>query len=589
MSAIAPAQGLQYAAPEVKDMEKHADGHSNEVSSSTGHESDDSEEFQEGVQRVRAITAAWTKTELISMFCFLYLIEFVDFLQNAIDAALNPYITSSFGRHGLLNVSSIMSTALAGCIPLATAKVIDLWGRVEGFAFMLLIALVGMIMKAVCKNVETYIAAHVLYWGGHIGILYVVDVMIADMTSLKNRMIIFGINGTTRIASIFAGPAIADLFLARSNFRWAFGAFAIILTACSLPAMGLMVHMYRKAVANGLARRKKSDRTALQSLWYYVVQFDVLGILLIMFAFCLFLLPFSLVSYAPQGWNTPYIIAMIVLGFCLFPAFAIWEKNFAPVQFLPWKYLKQGTILGSCLLYGVMFLSTMTWNGYFNSYLQVVNRLSITNAGYVLNSFALTSAVFGPLIGWLISYTGNFKWVAYSGVPIMLLGTALIIPFRAPDTNPGVIALTQILVGLGTGIFALCGQLAVMTPVTHQQIAAVNALWGLFGSFGAAIGYAIASAMWTNLLPTELLNRLPESSKADYLTIYGDMVLQMSYADGSLEREAVVGAYQSVMRKMVIAGACLVPLCIGSIWLWKDINIKKLEEEEGKQTKGNVF
>ncbi|KAJ3546615.1 hypothetical protein NM208_g1920 [Fusarium decemcellulare] len=555
-----------------------------------GHESDESNQFQAGVQRVRVITETWSKPTLASMFCLFYLIVFVDFLQNSIDSALNPYITSSFGSHGLLNVVGIMSTMLGGCVPLTLAKIIDIFGRVEGYAFSLLVAIIGMIMKATCKNVETYFAAHVLYWTGHIGILYVIDVMVADITTLKNRMIIFGINGTPRIAATFAGPKIGELFYNNLNFRWAFGSFAIILFGCSLPAMGTMWMMFRRARKMGyLSEREQSGRAWYQSIWYYFLEFDIIGILLVMLAFVLFLLPFSLVAYAPNGWKTGYIIAMIVLGILMVPVFYSWEKWFAPVQFLPFKYLKEPTIIGSCLLYGVMFLSTFCWNGYFNSYLQVVHRQSITHAGYILNSFSLTSSVFGPLIGMLISYTGNFKWVAYSGVPIMLLGTALIIPFRAPDTNPGVLALTQVLLGLGTGIFAICGQIAVMAPVTHQQIAVVNAIWGLFGGIGSSIGFAIAGGMWNNLLPQELYKRLPEDTKDQYRVIFGDIVTQMSYADGTPERDAVVGAYSAVMRKMVIAGACTVPLCLASIWLWKNINVKKIEEEKGKQTKGTVF
>ncbi|KPM39017.1 Siderophore iron transporter mirB [Neonectria ditissima] len=584
-----PAVEAQPAPVDIEKNDISTPANVVDIEDEKGHQTDDSEQFQQGVQRVRAIAAIWSKPTLISMFVLLYLISFVDFLQNAIDAALNPYITSSFDKHGLLNISSIMSTALGGCIPLATAKVIDIWGRVEGFFFMMVLTLVGMIMKATCQNMETYIAAHVLYWAGHIGVLYVIDVMCADITSLKNRMIIFGINGTPRIASTFAGPAIAELFYENSNFRWAFGAFAIILAACSVPAMGVMVYMYRKARKAGLARKQRSDRSVVQSIAYYFIQFDGVGILLIMFAFCLFLLPFTLVAYAPNGWKTPYIIAMIVLGILLFPTFAAWEKYYAPVQFLPWKYLKQGTIIGSCLLYGAMFLSIFCWNAYFNSYLQVVHRQSITHAGYILNSFSLTSAVFGPIFGLIISYTGNFKYLSYAGVPITLLGTALLIPFRSPNTSPGVLAFTQVLCGLGTGIFATCGQLAVMAPVTHQELAAVNAIWGLFGGFGSSIGFAIGGALWNNLLPQELYNRLPEASKANATIIFGDIVTQMSYLDGSPERDAIVGAYSHVMRLMVIAGSCLVPLCAVSIFMWKNINVKKLEEEQGKQTKGMVF
>jgi hypothetical protein len=208
--------------------------------------------------------------------CFnrLYLVEFVDMLQNYIDSGLNPYVTSEFSTHGLLAVGNIMSTALGGCIPLATAKAIDIWGRVEGFVLMLALSLAGMAMKAACRNVQTYIAAHVLYWTGHIGLIYVIDVMCSDMTSLKNRMIIFGINGTPRIAATFAGPVITELFLTNLNFRWAFGVFAILLFVCSIPAIGVMLYMYRKARQAGLAKKTRSGRTLPQSLMYYFIQFD---------------------------------------------------------------------------------------------------------------------------------------------------------------------------------------------------------------------------------------------------------------------------------------------------------------------------
>ena len=526
-----------------------------------------------------------------SHHCRLYLISFVDYLQNAIDASLNPYITSSFGSHGLLNIGSILSSIIGGVAPLALAKIVDIWGRVEGFLVMLLVCVVGMIMKATCQNVQQYVGAHVLYWSGHIGMIYVIEVIISDMTSLRHRAFWFAVNGTPRIASTFAGPAIAEAFYKNVNFRWAFGAFAIILVGCCAPAMALMVYMSQKAKKEGFiqSRKRNTERTWYQSIWHYIIELDLAGIIILTAALSCLLLPFSLVAYAPHGWKTGYIIAMLVLGVLLFPGFYAYERYVAPVQFLPFKYLKQGTIIGSALLYGIMFLSTFCWNTYYGSYLQVVHRLSITNSGYVLNAYSLTSTVFAPLIGALISWTGNFKWTAYTGVPIMLLGTALIIPLRNPDANPGVLAFTQILVGLGSGFFTVCSSIAIMAPVTHQYIAAVNALGTLFGGVGAGVGIAIAGALWNNLLPVELTNRLPESQKANAHTIFGDIVLQMSFADGSPERKAIVDSYSHVMRLMVIAGACFMPLCLLSIFVWKNINVKKIEEEKGKQTKGTVF
>ena len=204
----------------------------------------------------------------------LYLIHFVDMLQNYIDSGLNPYVTSAFASHGLLTVGTVISTALGGCVPLTMAKVIDLWGRVEGFCMMLLICVLGMIVKAVCTNVQSYIGGHILYWTGHIGLLYVIDVMCADITSLKNRMIIFGINATPRIAATFAGPEITEHFLYGPGWRWAFGAFIIILVVCSVPAMALMLYMYRQARKAGYAEKHRSGRTTFQSIKHYAIEFD---------------------------------------------------------------------------------------------------------------------------------------------------------------------------------------------------------------------------------------------------------------------------------------------------------------------------
>lgn len=192
----------------------------------------------------------------------------------SVQTSLNPYVTSSFHSHGLLTSVSIVSTILSGCTRLAIAKIIDIWGRVAGFLFMLLIVVVGMIMKAVCKNIETYFAAHTLYWTGYIGMSYVIDVMVSDMTTLKNRMIMFGMYGTPTIASTFAGPRIADLFYANLNFRWAFGAFGIIIAGVSLPVAIIMMIMERKALRFGVLKQEKSGRTWYQSIEHFVIELD---------------------------------------------------------------------------------------------------------------------------------------------------------------------------------------------------------------------------------------------------------------------------------------------------------------------------
>ena len=167
-----------------------------------------------------------------------------------------------------------MPTILAGTAKLTLAKIIDLSGRVEGFIFMLGISILGCIIKATAQDIQTYIAAHTLYWTGHLGLLYVIDVMLSDMTTLKNRMIVLTVNTTPLIATTFAGPRVAELFYNNSNFRWAFGAFSFVLAGICLPVIVIMLWSQRKAVKTGDLIRYDSGRNWWQSIKHIYIQMD---------------------------------------------------------------------------------------------------------------------------------------------------------------------------------------------------------------------------------------------------------------------------------------------------------------------------
>jgi multidrug efflux pump subunit AcrB len=74
-------------------------------------------------------------------------------------------------------------------------------------------------------------------------------------------------------------------------------------------------------------------------------------------AFSLVLLPLSLATSQESKWRSGSIIAMLVVGILCFIAFYVWERYFAPVQYLPFHYLTDRTILGSCIANFAMFVS----------------------------------------------------------------------------------------------------------------------------------------------------------------------------------------------------------------------------------------
>ena len=104
--------------------------------------------FQAGVQDIEAITITWSKTAMIVAFILIWLAYFVQGLVAGISAALVSYITSSFALHSLTASTGVISSVIGGVTNMTIAKVLDVFGRPQGFLFCALLATFGLVMAA---------------------------------------------------------------------------------------------------------------------------------------------------------------------------------------------------------------------------------------------------------------------------------------------------------------------------------------------------------------------------------------------------------------------------------------------------------
>lgn len=309
-----------------------------------------------------------------------------------------------------------------------------------------------------------------------------------------------------------------------------------------------------------------------------------MGVFLFASGMVVFLLPFTLASMAPRGWQTGYIIAMIVIGLVLLISFGFYETYLAPVPFLNYKFLTDRTVLGACLLDMTYQISYYCYAVYLPSFLQVVYNLDVATAGYVGNTFSVVAFVFLFVAGWLVRVTGRFKWILWVCVPLYIFGLGLMIHFRQPGGYIGYIVMCEVFFSAAGSVFILCVQLAVLASVDHQHVAAVLALLFVMGSIGGSIGSAICGAIWTNTFLKKLAETLPESAMPNLSLIYSSLPQQLSYPVGSPERNAIVEAYGYAQPRMLAAGTAF--MVLGFIWvgMMKNLNVKNMT-----QTKGNVF
>ena len=82
-------------------------------------------------------------------------------MQEVVLRAMNPYVVSAFRLHSLTAAVGIMSSIIGGLSKIPLAKLLDMWGRPQGLLLSLFVWIVGYIMMAACRNVQTYAAAQV--------------------------------------------------------------------------------------------------------------------------------------------------------------------------------------------------------------------------------------------------------------------------------------------------------------------------------------------------------------------------------------------------------------------------------------------
>ncbi|PMD26044.1 MFS general substrate transporter [Hyaloscypha hepaticicola] len=536
---------------------------------------------QDGVKKVEAVTLTWTRNQLIIAYACIFLVFFVISMQQQIQFNLSYYVTSSFALLPLTGTTGIVSGIVGGVIKLPTAKFVDLVGRAEGFFIMTGFATLGLVMMAACRNVETYAAAQVFYWVGFNGMAYVLDVFMADTSSLKNRALVFSFATTPYIVTTFIGPRAAQSFLETSGWPWGYGTFVIITPVITIPILVILYLNQRKALRYGLLVKEKSGRTLWQSVNFYFWEFDVIGLLLVSGGFVLFLLPFSLSTYQSKGWASGMIIAMLVIGILCLMTFVFYEKFLAKRSFIPFYLLKTPSVIGACLLAMFLFISFYTWDATFYNYLQAVHDLSVTNTGYVVNIYSIGSCFWSVILAVIIRTLGRFKWLAMSMLCLEILGVGLMIHFRQPSQGLGYVIMCQIFIAFGGGSLIICEEMAVMAAAPHENVASMLALIGLFSSVGGAIGQAISAAIYTNKFPLALDIALPGNATLN-AQLYGSLTTQLLYPIGSPERTAVIYAYGEAQWYLTIAATVFLVPCFIFIGVWKDFKVKELRQVKGR-------
>ncbi|KAI5918400.1 major facilitator superfamily domain-containing protein [Camillea tinctor] len=544
---------------------------------------------QDGVQQADAINLVWTKTALVTAYLFIFLSAFARDLQYQVMSNLMPFVVSEFASHSLIPTIGIVASILSGILKLPVAKLIDTWGRPQGLTAMTTLATFGLVLMAASQSVQTYAASQVIYQVGVSGFSYVLDIIVADTSSLQNRVLAMAFSSTPNLMTSFLGPIIAGAFYAKDAWRGAFVFFAVLFAVLCVPIIAILVLNASRAKKLGVLQKSTAatatgDGAASGWTWRnvrrHLVDFDALGMLLITAGLTLILVPFSLAGSQETKHGLNSYTAAIVVGVACMAVFVLHERR-TPRPFMKFSLLMSRNVAGAWLLCITIFVAYFSWDGYYTSYLQVVHDLNITQAGYIGHIYGFGSCIWAIVVGYLIRRSDRFKWIAVAALPVHILGGALMIFFRRPDSSLVWVVACQILITIGGSTLVVCDQMAVWSVVEHGELASAMALLSLAMYVGSAMGSSLSGAIWNSTLPAALAELLPGMTPAERAAIAADLKRQLAYPVGSPVRDAIIAAYGKAQLRMCIVGTAVSLLEIVAVAVWRDKRLSRSRQVKG--------
>lgn len=265
-------------------------------------------------------------------------------LEQQTTGQLTIFATSAFSAHALVSTVLVIQAVVLSVAKPPMSKFADVFGRFEAFTTAVLIYVLGYIMQATSRSLTSYTIAQVLYATGQTGLQVLIQVFIADTSTLVNRALISTISDIPFLFTFWAGPPIAEAVL--PNWRLGYGVWAIVLPGCFLPLAITLAINQRKAAKRGLLPpspfKGRSAGAVLKNLWF---ELDALGLLLISGSVALILIPLTLSR--SSTWKDPKIVVMLVVGvFCLITVpFVERSKRLAPRPFFPRGLFRNRTIV----------------------------------------------------------------------------------------------------------------------------------------------------------------------------------------------------------------------------------------------------
>lgn len=518
-----------------------------------------------GATRVESFSSGLSAVEQGFILIGILIIGWSYGLDGLLRSTYQSYAASSFGVHTLLSTINVLRSVIAAAVYPPAAKLADVFGRFELIAVSVAFYIIGTVIESTASSIQAFIAGAILYQTGYTCIILLVEVIIADITSMRSRVFFSYVPAIPFLFNTWLSGKLASAALEITDWRWGIGMWAPIYAVSATP---LLVGLYRTSLYGKASDNHETPRSTLRATAVQIYhQLDIIGISLMMAVLILILTPLTLAEGQLSQWRSPSIIVPLALGCLCIPIFIYWETHGARHPFIP-GYLLKDRGVGTAL--AVRCLLNIAWavqGNYLYTVLIVGFDFSVSTSTQVSSFFTFFGVVSGLIIGVVIFRVRRLKYFIVTGTVVFLISFILLIKFNSGTSHSAATGMlsAQVLLGLAAGFCAYPTQASIQATTSHKHVSALTGLYLASFNIGNALGTCISGVIWSeNLLPTLESSLSFQSNTALAHEIYkSPFEVVPKYPVGTEIRSAIVDSYGHVERILCIAGACLCVPMIG--------------------------
>ncbi|KAG0371707.1 hypothetical protein BGX24_001303, partial [Mortierella sp. AD032] len=239
----------------------------------------------------------------------------------------------------------ILEIISAALVPFYT-KISDVIGRSQAMTIAAVMYLLGYVVQGTSQSFLHLSLGQIVYGVGSTGLMTLAQVLMADVTLLIDRGILFALWGMPSTINVFIAGALVDPLTEGPSANWR-NVYAIIGSIAFVGFMILLIPLWHYQKKGERMIADQGRRMETRSIKWLFTEFDAVGALLITMALSLTLLPIILARSYEDNWKSPKILGMFFSGVLSWVLLAVWEVKFSKRPIMPMRIWYNRTTFGA--------------------------------------------------------------------------------------------------------------------------------------------------------------------------------------------------------------------------------------------------